>query len=109
MSDCYHFFSEFCILGWLPPTVESGKGVRGIFPDSEYSYRIDTNKTVPGEGDFHIHIFHGEREIAKLNGRGGFVKAHRGKILQKPAQLPRPVLRNINRLIHYVQKNLKRK
>jgi len=116
MSDSYHFLFEFCILGWLPPTVESGKGVRGIFPDSRYTYRIDTNKVAPDEGGFHIHIFlalslskGNEAEIAKLNGRGGFVKAHKGKTLQKPSQMPRPVLRNINKLLRHVQKNIKRR
>ena len=109
MSDSYHFLFEFCILGWLPPAVESGKGVRGIFPDSRYAYRIDTNKVTPDEGGFHIHIFHNEAEIAKLNGRGCFVKAHKGKTLQKPSQMPRPVLRNINKLLRHVQKNIKRR
>ncbi|MDM8523216.1 hypothetical protein QUF80_07585 [Desulfococcaceae bacterium HSG8] len=104
----YHFFFEFCIVGWLPPTVESGKGIRGDFPDSSYRYRIDTNKVAPGEGGFHLHIFQSDMEIAKVNGRGGFVKTHKGNILRKPSQLPRPVLRNINKLIRYVQKNFRR-
>jgi len=108
MSDSYYFLFDFCILGWLPPTVESGKGIQGNFPDSKYSYRIDTNKIASNEGGFHIHIFQDETEVAKLNGRGGFVKAHKGKILLKPSQLPRHILRNINKLVRYVQKNLKR-
>jgi hypothetical protein len=109
MQKSVRFSFEFCILGWLPPTVESGKGIWGKFPDSGYSYRIDTNKVAPDEGGFHLHIFQNETEIAKLNGRGGFVEKHKGKILRKPSELSRPVLRNINKLIRYVQKNLNRR
>ncbi len=65
----------------LPSVVKSAKGVIGAFRRKGYSYRIDTNKVAPGEGGFHLHVYKGKDEIAKINGKGGWVKTHNGKQL----------------------------
>ncbi|MEW6173813.1 MAG: hypothetical protein AB1510_12245, partial [Bacillota bacterium] len=91
----------------LPKTIRSAKGVEGKFSNGNYTYRIDTNKVAPGEGGFHIHIYRNGVEVAKVNGRGGYATSHGGRILQKPSELDKTVRNEINRLVTYVQKNLK--
>jgi len=90
----------------LPKVVKSAKGVEGDFSVKGYDYRIDTNKVAPGEGGFHIHIFRDGDEIAKVNGRGGFVANHKGENLLRPSQLNKTVRNELNKLINYVQKNV---
>jgi Cu/Zn superoxide dismutase len=90
----------------LPKTVRSGRGVTGKLRTDGYSYRIDTNKVAPGEGGFHIHVFRDGKEAAKLSGRGGYVKAHGGKTLLKPSELPKAVRNDLNKLVSHVRKNL---
>ncbi|MBM9614519.1 hypothetical protein JWJ90_09475 [Desulfobulbus rhabdoformis] len=91
----------------LPKIVKSAKGVTGLFRNIKYNYRIDTNKVAPGEGGFHVHVYKGKDEIAKLNGKGGWVKTHEGKELLKPSQVPKDVKQDLNRLIKHTKKNLK--
>ncbi len=90
----------------LPATVRSPKGVQGRLSDSRYSYRIDTNKVARGEGGFHIHVYRGGNEVAKLNGRGGYVVSHKGSKLLKPSQLSKGVRNDLNTLVRHVQKKL---
>ena len=73
---------------------------------SEFQYRIDTNKVAPREGSFHIHIYRGKKEIAKVSGRGAYTEAYKGKTLLKPSQMNKTVRKKINKLVKYVQKNL---
>ena len=91
----------------LPKTVKSPKGVEGEFSVKGYKYRIDTNKVAPGEGGFHVHIFRDGDEIAKLNGRGGYVPSHGGNKLLKPSEINKTVRSEINKLIDYIKKTLK--
>lgn len=84
----------------LPKIVQSRKGVE-VDLSRRYAARIDTSNVSPGEGGFHIHVYKGRSEVAKLNGRGGYVIRHGGRILKKPSQLPKPVRRNINKLEAY--------
>jgi hypothetical protein len=90
----------------LPKTVKSNKGVEGNFSIKGYSYRIDTNKTAPGEGGFHIHIYRNGKEIAKVSGIGTWAKTHRGKTLLKPSEINNTIRTEINRLVRHVQKRL---
>ena len=90
----------------LPGIVKSGKGVEGEFSKNGYRYRIDTNKVAPGEGGFHIHIYRKNKEIAKITGRGGYVKMHKGKFLLSPSQMDKTVRKEINKLVGYVRKKL---
>ena len=90
----------------LPKTVKSKKGVSGNFSESGFTYRIDTNKIAPGEGGFHLHVMQKGKEVAKLNGFGGYVKNHKGRTLLKPSQMNKNVRKEINKLIKHVQKNL---
>ena len=90
----------------LPKTVKSAKGVEGDFSVNGYSYRIDTNKVAPGEGGFHLHIYRGNEEIAKITGRGGYVESHKGKALLSPSEMNKIVKKEINKLVTYIQKML---
>ena len=90
----------------LPDTVRSAKGIEGKFTESGYTYRIDTNKVAPGEGGFHVHIYRKFKEIAKVTGRGGYVKTHKNRTLLKPSEMNRTVRREINRLVTHVRKKL---
>ncbi|APR85499.1 Rhs family protein [Minicystis rosea] len=90
----------------LPKIVRSGGGVEGSFREHGYTYRIDTNKVAPGEGGFHIHVYRKGEEVAKLSGKGGYVKMHRGTELAKPSELPRSVRNDINRLVKHVKELL---
>ena len=89
----------------LPKIVRSPKGIE-VDLSGRYTARIDTNNISPGEGRFHIHVYKGEIEVAKLNGRGGYIVRHRGRILQKPSQLPKRIRRNLNKLVRHIQKNI---
>lgn len=90
----------------LPNTVKANKGVTGNFSVKGYTYRIDTNKTAPGEGGFHIHIYRSGKEVAKVSGTGSWVKNHRGNTLLKPSEIDKTIRSDINRLIRHVQKRL---
>lgn len=89
-----------------PNNVKSGAGVTGDFTREGYNYRIDTNKVAPGEGGFHIHIYRNGIEVAKVNGKGGWVKNHKGKTLFKPSEIKKDVRNQLNALIKFVQKHL---
>jgi hypothetical protein len=92
----------------LPKIVKSAKGVTGYFRRKGFSYRIDTNKVAPGEGGFHLHVYRGKDEIAKINGKGGWVKRHEGNILHKPSQVSKDIRQDINRLVRHTKKKLKK-
>jgi RHS repeat-associated protein len=87
----------------LPNVVRAAGGVEGNFSLKDYTYRIDTNKVAPGEGGFHIHVYQGDKEIAKVNGRGGFVEMHSKEILLKPSELKKSVRNELNKLIKYTK------
>ena len=59
-------------------------------------YRIDTNKVSNGEGGFHIHIMKYRKEIAKMSGKGSFVKQHKGKTLLRPSELNKAIRTETN-------------
>jgi RHS repeat-associated protein len=90
----------------LPNTVKSAKGVKGVFSEKGFEYRIDTNKITQGEGGFHIHIKRKGKEVAKVTGNGGYVKTHEGKTLSKPQQLPKSVRKEIRKLVAHSKKKL---
>jgi len=90
----------------LPKTVKSGKGIEGGFSVNGFRYRIDTNKVAPGEGGFHLHIYKDGVEVAKVNGKGGYVKAHKGETLLKPSEINKTVRNEINKLVKYIQRKL---
>ena len=90
----------------LPKIVKSAKGVEGTFSVKGYKYRIDTNKVAPGEGGFHIHIYRDGKEVAKLNGKGGWVSSHGVNTLLKPSQINKTVRSEINKLVKHTRKKL---
>jgi RHS repeat-associated protein len=93
----------------LPSTVKSAKGVSGVLRNTKFNYRIDTNKVVPGEGGFHIHLYRGKTEVAKISGKGGWVKRHEGNLLHKPSQVSKDIRQDINRLVKHTKKKNKKR
>jgi len=89
----------------LPKTVRSASGVAGNFSIKGYSFRIDTNRISANEG-FHIHIYKGRTEIAKVTARGGWLPMHGGKPLPaKPSTVPSIIRQEINKLVKHVNRN----
>ncbi len=77
------------------PKVQSG----GQLPNG-WTYRIDTKGVHPNAGGFHIHIYSGSTEVAKVNGKGAWDKAHRGNNkLMRPSEVPKRVRNRINRIV----------
>jgi len=106
-----YFVSESSVLVHnlcKPNTVKSAKGVEGDFSVDGYRYRIDTNKVAPGEGGFHLHITRDKVEVAKVAGTGSFASKHKNKSLLKPSEINKTVRREINQLVRYVTKELKK-
>lgn len=96
-SDCPFFL--------LPKTVRSPSGVQGNFTYKGYSYRIDTNRITPEE-KFHIHVYKGRSEIAKITAKGGWLPMHGGKPLPaKPSTVPKILKQEINQLVRHVNRN----
>jgi hypothetical protein len=95
-----------CKLFSLPETVRSPSGVAGNFSLKGYSYRIDTNRISPQEM-FHIHVYKGKKEIAKITANGGWLPMHGGKPLPaKPSSVPKTLRVEINKLVKHVDANL---
>jgi hypothetical protein len=89
-----------------PKTVRSPSGVSGNFTFKGYSYRIDTNRISPEE-KFHVHIYKGRKEIAKVTANGGWLPMHGGKQLpEKPSTVPSIIRTEINELVRYVNRNM---
>ncbi len=96
-----------CPIFVKPKVVKSGAGAKGNFTLSGYTFRVDTNKIASDEGGFHIHVYRKGKEIAKINGRGGWQVAHGGKKLpEKPSTVPKIIRDEINDLVRHVRKNL---
>ena len=63
-------------------------------------HRARIHSSTPGEGGYHMHVYDKSgKEVARVNGNGGYSKAHGGKPLQKPSQLPSEVRNQINRIV----------
>jgi hypothetical protein len=70
-------------------------GKREIPLRDGYTTRIDP--AAPGEGGFHTHVYDKSgTEVAKVTGKGKYVKEHSGKRLAKPSELPNAVRNDIN-------------
>jgi RHS repeat-associated protein len=108
VPDPNTWFDVFGLEFETPKTVKSAKGVKGTFSEKPYNFRIDTNKITEGEGGFHIHIYRGKEEVAKVMGTGVYSAAHKGKKLRKPSELPKSVTREIRKLVRNTQSKLKK-
>lgn len=73
-----------------------------------FNYRVDTNKVAPGEGGFHIHVYNGRKEVAKISGQGNWVKQHGGKTLLKPTEVLEQVRGELRRIAKRTRKELDR-
>jgi hypothetical protein len=51
-------------------------------------------------------IYKGKNEIAKINGKGGWVKTHNGKQLQKPSHVHKDIRQDINKIIKHTKKEM---
>ena len=89
-----------------PATVRSASGVKGDFSKKGWEYRIDTNNISQGEGGFHIHVYQKGKEVAKVTGKGKYVKRHGGEILKKPTEIDKIVRKEIRTLVRHAQRNL---
>lgn len=84
----------------LPHTYRSAAGVEGTFSDGGHTFRIDTNRVSAGEGFFHVHIYDDFGvERAVVQGNRTWRKAHRGRVLDGPHEIPKLLRTDINRLI----------
>lgn len=109
VKDINVWIDEFGLSAFsLPNTAVSPKGVSGVFSENGYSYRIDTNHITPDEGGFHIHIYKQNKEIAKVTGKGAYVKTHKGKTLRKPTEIPKTVRKEIRKLVDFSKKRIKK-
>lgn len=88
----------------LPQTVRSASGVAGNFSLKGYTFRIDTNRITPDER-FHVHIYKGRTEIAKITANGGWLPMHGGRPLpERPSTVPSQLRTEINELIKHINR-----
>ena len=63
-------------------------------------YKTRTDSSTKGEGGSHTHVYDPKgKEVARVNGNGGYSESHGGKPLQPPSALPKGVRNDVNRII----------
>jgi hypothetical protein len=78
--------------------------VAGNFSLKGYTFRIDTNRITPDE-KFHVHIYKGRTEIAKITANGGWLPMHGGRPLpERPTTVPSQLRTEINELIKHINR-----